>query len=159
LVVLSVLMSALMLSALMLSAPSASAASGIVLKDGVVEVTGFVRVTLQGSFQPVTHLATGRQAAAIRKALGPLVSATPSVCMESPEGFSIGFLAHKGARHPTVLVTENDCPTPGVLSVTEDGKPVETLKESCALRAAVIAVLPRGRAEGTRGDSNSCPGE
>jgi hypothetical protein len=56
------------------------------------------------------------------------------------------------------VVTEDDWPSPGVVSVTIVGKTTQhlNLKEDCALRSAVIASLPKGRAEGTRRDKHPC---
>jgi hypothetical protein len=104
----------------------------------------------------VTVVVKGRRAAAIRSALTGL-SATSSLpdCMETVGAFRISFRAHQGGR-ATYVATEEDCPTPGVVTISVDGKTTQHLKEDCALRAAVIASLPRGRAEGTRRDQNRC---
>jgi hypothetical protein len=124
---------------------------------GVVEVTGYTRLTLDsGSLGPVTVVVRGKRAAAIRSALAGL-SATSSLpdCMETVDAFKISFLAHQGGR-ATYVATEEDCPTPGIVTISVDGKTAQHLREDCALRAAVIASLPRRRAEGTRRDQNRC---
>ena len=123
----------------------------------VVEVTGYTQVTLDdGSLGPVTVVVKGKRAAAIRSALAGL-SATSSLpdCMEGVPAFTISFLTHQGGR-PTYVATETDCPSPGIVSISVDGKATQHLQADCALRAAVIARLPRGRAEGTRRDEHRC---
>lgn len=124
---------------------------------GVVEVTGYAKVTDdEGSVGPVTVVVTGKRAAAIRSALTGLSATSSSLeCMETLNAFKITFLTHRGGN-PTYVATEGDCPTPGVVSITVYGKTTENLIEDCALRAAVIASLPRGRAEGTRRDRSRC---
>lgn len=143
-------------SSLLLLVGTASATTGDVPKSGVIEVTGYGRVTEAASSDPVTVQVSGRQAAAIRKALSTLASTDPSGCVDTLEAFSIRFLPHKGVRGSATLVTENDCPTPGVVAVLQHGKAVATLRESCSLRAAVVAALPRFKAYGTRQDRNGC---
>ncbi len=134
-------------------------AAQVVPSGGVVEVTGYMRLTLdRGSLGPVTVVVKGKKAAAIRSALGGL-SATSSLpdCMETVDAFTISFRTRQGGR-PTYVATEDDCPTPGVVSISIVGKTTQhlNLKEDCALRAAVIASLPRGRAEGTTQDKHRC---
>ncbi|MGO8823817.1 MAG: hypothetical protein ACLQU9_01090 [Acidimicrobiales bacterium] len=124
---------------------------------GVVEVTGYRQITLDdGSLGPVTVVVKGKRAAAIRSALSGL-SATSSLpdCMETVDAFKITLLTHQGGR-PTYVATEDDCPTPGIVSIRVNGKTARNFREDCALRAAVIAALPRGRAEGTRRDEHHC---
>jgi hypothetical protein len=132
-------------------------AAQVAPRGGIVEVTGYTRLTLDGgSLGPVTVVVKGKRAAAIRSALAGL-SATSSLpdCMETVDAFKISFVAHQGGR-ATYVATEEDCPTPGIVSISVDGKTTSHLREDCALRAAVIASLPRGRAEGTRQDENRC---
>jgi hypothetical protein len=124
---------------------------------GVVEVTGYRQLTLDdGSLGPVTVVVKGKRAAAIRSALAGL-SATTSLpdCMETVDAFKISFLTHRGGR-PKYVATEDDCPTPGIVSINVDGKTRGNLEEDCALRATVITSLPRGRAEGTERDEHRC---
>jgi hypothetical protein len=105
---------------------------------------------------PVTVEADAQQAAEIRRALGTLVAFKPPGCHENPNVFTIAFLRRKGSHRINALVTDADCPTPGVVTISEHGKVVLTLKESCAMRAAVLSVLPSGQARGTRRDRNGC---
>ena len=135
------------------------AAAQVAPAGGVVEVTGYRQLTLDdGSLGPVTVVVKGKRAAAIRSALAGL-SATSSLpdCMETVDAFTISFRTHQGGR-PTYVATEDDCPTPGVVSISIYGKTTQhlNLQEDCTLRAAVIAALPRGRAEGTTQDKHRC---
>jgi hypothetical protein len=134
-----------------------SVAAQVAPRGGVVEVTGYRKVTdYEGSVGPVSVVVTGKKAAAIRSALTGLSAASPpSECFENPNAFKITFLTRQGGRH-TYVATEGDCPTPGIVSITVDGKTTENLVEDCALRAAVLASLPKGRAEGTRRDKSHC---
>jgi hypothetical protein len=141
-------------SALLLSINTPSAATNFVPKSGVVEVTGYGRVTEAASSEPITVQATRRQAATIRRVLSTLATTGPSDCVDTLQAFSITFLPYKGAHDPEALVTENDCP--GVVTVVRHGKAVETLKERCSLRSEVLAILPRWKAEGTRQDRDGC---
>jgi hypothetical protein len=77
------------------------------------------------------------------------------VCAETLDAFSISFKLQT-EEHPSYVATMNDCPTPGVVRVAIGGKLVAQYKEDCALRSAVFAVLPRGRAQATRNDPNPC---
>ena len=63
-----------------------------------------------------------------------------------PSRSAFGRTRGNGLRY---VATEDDCPTPGVVSINIYGKTTQhlNLQEDCALRAAVIASLPRGRAE------------
>jgi len=144
--------------ALMATTLAEPAAAQVVPSGGVVDVTGFSHVTPYGSFGPVTVVVKGKRAAAIRSALAglPATSSLPD-CVETVDAFTISFRTHQGER-PTYVATEDDCPTPGVVSINIYGKTTQhlNLQEDCALRAAVIASLPRGRAEGTRRDENRC---
>jgi hypothetical protein len=105
---------------------------------------------------PVTVEADAHQAAAIRRALGTLVALKPLGCHENPIVFTVTFMQRKGAYRINALVTDTDCPTPGVVTISEHGKAALTLKESCSMRAAVLSVLPSGHARGTRRDRNGC---
>lgn len=130
--------------------------SPIVPKVGAVEVTGYGRVALIGSSQPVTIKANAHQAAAIRRALRTLVAVGPTVCFASGNAFTITFLVRKGSQTTPLLAAEDDCPTPGVVTISEHGEVIQTLRESCSMRAAVLTVLPHGQAKGTRQDRRSC---
>jgi len=145
--------------ALMATTLAEPAAAQVAPAGGVVEVTGYRQLTLDdGSLGPVTVVVKGKRAAAIRSALAGL-SATSSLpdCMETVDAFTISFRTHQGGR-PTYVATEDDCPTPGVVSISIYGKTTQhlNLQEDCTLRAAVIAALPRGRAEGTKQDKHRC---
>jgi hypothetical protein len=77
------------------------------------------------------------------------------VCADTLDAFAISFkLETKG--HPSYVATMDDCPTPGVVRVAIGGKPAGQYKEDCALRSAVFAALPRGRAEATKNGPNPC---
>jgi hypothetical protein len=123
--------------------------------EGIVEVTGYQHLSYLGSVGPVTVVVGGRRAAAIRSALRGLSTTSPGECMESLVAFKVSVATREGAR-PSYAATEQDCPTPGVVSISVDGKNIEQLREDCSLHAAVIAALPRGRADGTRRDKNRC---
>jgi hypothetical protein len=133
-----------------------TAGASVVPGGGVIEVTGYAQVSVMGSHGPVTVVVNKHQAASIRRAMAGLAVASASFCMETSNAFSVSFLAHKGARTATLVATEDDCPTPGVVSVKENGRAVAILKEDCVLRAAVLAALPPGQAECTRQDENRC---
>jgi hypothetical protein len=137
-------------------APPQAAAAPVVPRSGVVEVTGYSSIRPIGSLGPVTVVVTGKKAAAIRSALAGLTnsSSSPS-CVESMSSFKISVLPRRGVP-PTWVATESDCPTPGLVVISVDGRTTPALAEDCALRAAVVAALPRRRAEGTRTDKARC---
>lgn len=114
-----------------------------------MQVTGYNLIAPIGSEGPVVVEMGGRKAAAIRRALAGL-SATSSLpdCAEALNAFSISVLPRKGAP-PLLTATEYYCPSPGVVTVHQDGV-FRNLQEDCAFRNAVIATPPPGRAEGTR---------
>ena len=126
-------------------------------RTGVVEVTGYAHVGLDGDSGPVVVVAKGARAAAIRTALAGL-SPSPSVpeCMESGLAFKVSVLSRVGAR-PAYVAAEQDCPSPGLVLITVEGRITQRFTADCALRSAVVAALPRGRAEGTRRDQAGCP--
>ena len=133
-------------------APLGAAAAPSEPRGGVVEVTGYSSIRPIGSLGPVTVVVTASKAAAIRYALAGLTksSSSPS-CMESMTNFRISVLPRRGGR-PIWVATESDCPTPGLVVISVNGTPMPAPSEDCALRAAVIAALPPGKAEGTRHD-------
>jgi hypothetical protein len=143
------------LTTLMMSGATQGAGASVVPKSGIIEVTGFDNVAGSGSSGPVTVTVNHHQAAVIRKALVTLAVTSPADCHALGEAFAITFLPHKGAA-PTFVAVEDDCPSPGVVSITKNGRTIQTLRENCSLRAAVLAALTRGRAEGTRGDERGC---
>jgi hypothetical protein len=146
----------LVLATLITSATQALVGASAPPKAGVVEVTGYKHVGLYGNAGPVVAVVTGSKAAAIRTALAGLsTSSSIPDCMESVLAFKVSFLSHMGAR-PAYVATEQDCPTPGLIFIRVDGRNTQQLTEDCLLRAAVIAALPRGQAEGTRRDENRC---
>lgn len=126
------------------------------LPKGILEVTGYQQIVPAGSSGPVTVVAKGETAAAIRSALAGLDTSSPPPpgCMEPLVAFEIRVLTNKGAP-PTYLATGMDCPTPGIVAITVDGT-TKYLRADCSLRAAVDAALPRGRAEGTRRVGSHC---
>jgi hypothetical protein len=131
-----------------LSAEPAGAIS--VPKSGVVEVTGFKETGLNGSSGPVTVVVSGRQAAALRQELMTLPQGAVPGCMEALDPFNISFLPRKGAR-PLLTAWTYDCPLPGELLIRGvGGSPGADLKDDCALQRMIPAILPRGRAKGTR---------
>jgi len=144
--------------ALMATTLAEPAAAQVVPSGGVVDVTGYGQVTPYGSFGPVTVVVKGESAAAIRSALAGLSASSSSPdCVETLDAFTISFRTHLGGR-PTYVATEDDCPSPGVVSVSIVGKTTQhlNLEEDCALRAAVMASFSSGRAQGTRRDKEPC---
>lgn len=139
--------------AVTLVAPAADAG----VSKGVVVVTAYARVVPSGSYGAVTVMVQGKKAAAVRSALSELAkSSSGPICMEGDSEFQISVLPKRGAR-PSSLATEEDCPTPGVVFITMNGKATpQPFREDCALRAAVIAVLPPGRGRAIREDKNPC---
>jgi hypothetical protein len=137
-------------------APLRAAAATSEPRGGIVQVTGYSSVRPSGSVGPVAAVVTGRKAAAIRSALAGLrtTSSSPS-CQESMTSFRISVLPRWGGR-PTWVATESDCPTPGLVVISVDGMPMPALSEDCSLRAAVVAALSPGKAEGTRHDKARC---
>ena len=137
-------------------APQVVSAS-IAPKAGVVEVTGFKGICCNGESGPVVVVAKGPNAVALRRALTGLVpsSTNPLVCVETVNPFVVSVRPRQTA-HPTMVATAFSC---GGQTVTvKVGKGVTTFTDDCALELAVIAVLPRGRAEGTRqAVSAACP--
>jgi hypothetical protein len=126
-------------------------------RGGVIEVTGYGRLSLpDGSQGPVTVVVNGRRAAAIRAALAGLSTGKPLLCMENENAFTISVRPRAGVR-PTYVATEENCPTPGVVNITHPGsKSLQTLHEDCALRNAVLVALPPGRADATRNALSTC---
>ena len=88
----------------------------------MVEVSGIRQVGLDGNSGPVVVVAKGAKATAIRTALAGLsTSSSLPGSMESPIAFKVSFLTRIGAR-PMSVATEPDCPTPGLVFITVDGK-------------------------------------
>jgi hypothetical protein len=147
----------LFVSCAILALTGGPAAAGVPAPGGTFSVTGYGRLTLYDKPQkPVTVTANGRQAAAIRAALKGLLMTTPSFCMENVNEFTITFRPGPGDGVGFVA-TEGDCPSPGVVTVTYRGaKAPLVYRETCSLRKAVLAALPKGRAEGTRKDASRC---
>ena len=124
---------------------------------GTFEVTGYGQLALiHKPEKPVKVTVSGRKAAAIRAALKGLPAGTSSFCMENISAFTITFLPGSGGGAGFVA-TESDCPTPGVVSIIYRGaKGPLVFQETCSLRKAVLAALPKGRAQGTRHDASGC---
>jgi hypothetical protein len=113
---------------------------------GPVRVIGFARGTPgRGGISPVTVTVRGRAAARIRAAVASLPPGRPAVCMGNWPGFELRW----SSGHSTVQVEEWVCPTPGVVTVRR-GPSSSVRPATCALARAVVAVLPRGRARGSR---------
>jgi hypothetical protein len=125
-----------------------TAGAEAVPKGGVIDVTGFRTLTLDGSRGPVTVTVKGRNAATLRVALSSLApKPSGDLCQESIVPFTVSFFPHGGA-HPTLVASAFVCDGPGI-SVTV-GRSMTQLKDDCALQIAVINALPHGHAEGTR---------
>jgi hypothetical protein len=137
-------------------APLRAAAAPSAPSGSVVEVTGYSSIRPIGSEGPVTVVVAGSKAVAIRSALAGLTksSSSPS-CVETMTSFRISVLPRRGGR-PIWTAIESDCPTPGLVVISVSGTPMPALSEDCDLRAAVIAALPPGKAEGTRHDKAPC---
>jgi hypothetical protein len=144
-------------AAFIASAMQTGVGASAVPTKGVVEVTGYGHVGLDGNSGPVVVVAKGAKAAAILTALAGLAAPSPSVpdCMESGSAFEVSVLTRVGAR-PGSVATEQDCPSPGLVVITVGGRITQRLAEDCSLRSAVVAALSRGQAEGTRRDPAGC---
>jgi hypothetical protein len=117
-------------------------------RSGVVEVTGFGRVGLDGNSGPVVVVVKGRRAMALRTALAGLApKSSPSDCMETLIPFTVSFLPSKGAR-PSMVASAFNCDGPGVSVVVDHS--TTSLQDDCAFQSAAIAALPRSRAKATR---------
>ncbi len=121
-------------------------------RGGVIEVTGYKLVAVVDSSGPVTAEAKGEEAKAIRIALSNLPTiATLPLCVDEPDPFTVGFEPHAGENErSTYSAIAGGCPTPGVVIIRSGKSRPTILKEDCALERAVLAVLPTGRAKGTR---------
>jgi hypothetical protein len=77
-----------------------TAGAEVVPKGGVIDVTGFKTLTLDGSRGPVSVVAKGRNAATLRVALASLApKPSGDLCQESIVPFTVSFLPREGARH------------------------------------------------------------
>jgi hypothetical protein len=148
----------LLLFCVLLGSVARPAAAGVPAPGGTFGVTGYGRLTLyDGPQKPVAVTVNGHKASAIRSALKGLPATTPSFCMENISEFTIKFQPGSGGGVPFVA-SEDDCPTPGVVSITYQGaKAPLVFRETCSLRKAVLAALPKGRAEATRRAPSRCP--
>jgi hypothetical protein len=126
-------------------------------KGGLVEITGYKRLGLDGNAGPVVVAVTRRRAAALRTALASLPpKASPSDCMESIAPFTIRFLPRNGAQ-PTMVASAFDCAGYGVGIAV--GKSITELEDDCALQSLVLSALPRSQLRGTtRAVAVACPG-
>ena len=116
---------------------------------GIVEVTGFSKVSIFGSSGPITVRLDNTQTRALRAVLNALHLRPPSrVVMRMP--FSTGSPSARGrGRHyhsrPTVGLVR-----PWSLSHNMDGTWRRSLTPDCSLLRAVVDVLPPHEAKGTR---------
>ena len=117
----------------------------------VVQVIGYRTVSPQGSSGGVAVYPNSQESVAVVHALADLhITKVRSECHEGTNAFSVRFLPRKGSV-PTLTASEYDCPSPGVVVVTETSG-TYYFREDCALYDAVVAALPQGRADGTRHD-------
>ncbi len=116
---------------------------------GVIEVTGYNHLAVARVLGSVTVEATGTKAKTIRAALSGLPTFTGPFCVDDPITFTIRLDRHPGGA-PTYTATGIGCPTPGVVYIRNGSSRPTWMKEDCALKRAVLAVLPAGRAKGTR---------
>jgi hypothetical protein len=84
------------------------------------------------------------------------VTLKPATCHENATAFTITFLRN-GSRQIAALVSARVCPTPGVVTLSEPGKTIQAFRETCAIRASVLAVLPNAKDAGTRKYRGNCP--
>jgi len=126
-------------------------------KGGVVEVTGYRHVGLDGSGGPVVVVVKGRKATALRTALASLASkSSPSDCMETLIPFTVSFLPSRGAR-PTMVASAFSCAGLGVWVMV--GHSTTTLQDDCAFQSAAIAAFSHSQVKATRQVvAMACPG-
>lgn len=116
---------------------------------GIVEVTGFSKVSIFGSSGPITVRLDNTQTRALRAVLNALpLAPSASGCHEDALLYRITFRPRAGAA----LSFEADgwaCPR--VVVVTEHGRNMTPLSDAgCSLGRAVVDVLPQHAAKGTR---------
>lgn len=118
--------------------------------NGDVEVTGYSASTLYGgSTGPVRVKVASEAAYRIRQAFDALPLSAPAMCMENEAAYEIAFIP-EGHSEPTIMATDELCPSPGEVGVTSDGQAMPTLEADCAVARAVVAALPHGKAAFTR---------
>jgi photosystem II stability/assembly factor-like uncharacterized protein len=121
---------------------------------GIVEVTGFTKVSLFGSSGPTTVRLSTAQARKLRATLNALPLGPPATCMEDALLYRIVFRPTKGSA---ALFEADGWACSAVVLVTEHGRNVAPLYDAtCSLLHAVIAVLPARKAEGTRHATVGC---
>jgi hypothetical protein len=116
---------------------------------GIVEVTGFSKVSIFGSSGPITVRLDNTQREALRAVLNALpLAPSASGCHEDALLYRITFRPTAGAA----LSFEADgwnCPR--VVVVTEHGRNMTPLSDAdCSLLRTVVDVLPPHEAKGTR---------
>ncbi len=116
---------------------------------GIVEVTGFSKVSIFGSSGPITVRLDNTQTRALRAVLNALpLAPSASGCHEDALLYRITFRPRAGAA----LSFEADgwaCPP--VVVVTQHGRDMAPLSDAdCSLLRAVVDVLPPHEAKGTR---------
>ncbi len=139
----------------LISAGAGSAAPPKV-EAGVMYLTGYAQVGPSGSSGRLTTVVRGQREDAIRAALSQLVRyPTTAICEETEDLFAITF-SSKWTNHPSYMAIGEACPTPGVVIIGIPDRSLVVDKLGCALRKAILAALPSGRAEGSRQGLGGC---
>jgi hypothetical protein len=120
-------------------------AGASVPRGGVVKVTAYGRLTFSTKHvKAVTVTAKNQKAAAIRSALSglsPAEKGTKLNCVLNSTLYTIRF--SRSARSvPTYVATWHECPSPGTLTITENGKSLRPVQPDCSLQRALLATLP-----------------
>lgn len=128
--------------------PSRSAAERAP-SEGTVEVTGFSQLsTANSSSGSVTVRLSTAQARRLRATLNALPLGPPATCMEDSLVYRVVFRPTKGS---VTLFEADGWACAGAVVVTTHGHEMPNLYDrTCSLLRAVAAVLPPGKAEGTR---------
>ena len=133
---------------------------------GTIRVTGFDRISLAlGSSGAVTVEVRSKKEQAILSALDGLSPAARGTCVDTSTAFSLSFTDVR--THKPWVVTEDPCPTPGLVQISaggvllrrqiiKGGESAGQFNEDCRLAKAVLAALPRHGTAGTREDLRNC---
>jgi hypothetical protein len=118
-------------------------------KGSDIEVTGYRQVCCDGQSGPVVVRANGSAAAALRAAVTNLVPTTSqvSICVETVIPFRLTVVPPKTSQ-PSFEVTGTSCG--GQFVTIQHGGITAVFKNDCTLERAVVGVLPRHKAQGTR---------
>jgi hypothetical protein len=123
-------------------------ANATAMTKGIVEVTGFRSVCCDGSSGPIVVVAKGPWAVAIKASLAQVTPfSVQTVCNANVGPFKVTLRPREGAR-PTLVAFAFSCGGEGL--IVNAGKSGGIFTDTCALQRAVLAVLPAGRATGTR---------